>query len=244
MPIRSALAALATLCLLLASPAAALTVTLNLGGTSNIYSRVSDGSTTVDDLANPASLPFVDSTSASIGGNSSDTGYVLTDSGFDITFDHTRASTAGSLGESFGTVHFQVDQDVTYEALGTYTAIDPDGRQVFMHNYLYDETLGQAVYQSYQLSLATPNEAFILGGAGGDNANIQFGSLTGALIAGHDYTYNYDVFVNAHNAGTTSATGARASHRTYGLPAMTNHMRTAIVAAMTSLDEKETTRPP
>jgi hypothetical protein len=209
--LRLSLAALLVLALLLPGlPATAWTITLNGGGTSSLKTRTADGPpTVVAEFVNPTVLPF-DYISTSVDGDaSSESVYSLSNDAFGITFDHARVSTYQSLGHSNGVIFFSVDENIDYIASGSYSAVDSDGRETYLWAELHDSTIGSVVFENLQWSQATPNESFTLGGAEGDFDNISTGSLTGTLIAGHDYTFEYNVFIQADP--TASASGAIAT---------------------------------
>jgi len=89
----------------------------------------------------------------------------------------------------------RVDEDIVYVAAGSYSAVDPDGQGIELDVGLYDLTLSSYLFDSTQGSLSTPNESFTLGETGGDDSNTSIGSLTGMLIAGHDYAYFYSALI-------------------------------------------------
>ena len=207
---------LGILCWVPATFASALTVTLNGYSASNLttYARDAAGSDVWETL-NPASTPYLNSSSVVDGASSASSRYLLSDSGFSITFDHARTATNDTRGQSYGYVYFQVGEDVDYNAAGTYTAVDSStafshGRTVILESQLYDLTTSSYVYLSHQDSRQTANESFTLGGAGGDFDNVLSGSLTGTLVAGHDYRFFYQAMIDAYPLSLTysaTATG-------------------------------------
>jgi hypothetical protein len=70
-----------------------------------------------------------------------------------------------------------------------------DTVRIVYSTFLRDDTAGSILFNSTQQSLATPNEQFALGGMGGDNLNTFTGSLTGTLIAGHNYRWTTNAFI-------------------------------------------------
>jgi hypothetical protein len=135
--------------------------------------------------------------------------YTLSNTGFDITLDHSRTSTQYSYGQSVGLIYFSVDQNIDYAASGSYSTVDSEGRMVHFVADLYDETVGSYVFESIQISAATPNESFTLGQTEGDYINTDIGSLTGTLIAGRNYRFYYVADIYAYPSASTS--GATAS---------------------------------
>ena len=206
-----------SLCLLIAlawlpaASASAVSVTLNVRGlTSFVRTVARDDPGSVFETFNPVSTPFFDTSTVVDGAASSSSGYALTDGGFDITsFDHVRPPALNDWAQSLGDIFFSVDQDVDYEASGSYTVIDSDGRLISYQSQLIDLTSGMVLYESRQESRSTPNESFTLGGSGGDFGNTSSGSLTGMLIGGHDYYFFYDALIQAlPTASTTVATAS------------------------------------
>ena len=162
------------------------------------------GSNVVNTVNPGAGLPY-SYTSTSIDGlAASEAGYSLTNSGFDITLDHARTGAYLSIAQSSGYIYFSADQDIDYIASGSYTAVDPSGRRTLLYSRLHDDTAGSYVYRAEQQSYTTVNESFTLGGSGGDSYNFNSGSLTGTLIAGHNYQFHYNTFVLADTTASPS----------------------------------------
>jgi hypothetical protein len=185
-----------------ASPAWAVSVTLNPGTEISLLAAIAHADSISQELFNPSLIPFADSSSVAFGGSNNVSTYDLSDSGFEITFDHARArndtrSSFVTRAQSAGRIHFSLDQDAAYQATGAYAAIDAEGHRMFLDVELFDITSGVEVFRSFQESRATPNEAFVLGGNGGDFDNILSGALSGALMAGHEYRYRYNAIIVA-----------------------------------------------
>lgn len=146
----------------------------------------------------PFPFPFSNSHSVSDAAASAGSTYQLSDAGFQITFEHTRAGNNDASGkaESYGYIYFGVDTDAFYELSGAYTAIDPEARHVILDVYFYDLTQGVLLFASAQDSYgATPNESFTLGETGGDFTNFLEGSLSGPLVAGREYRLYYGALI-------------------------------------------------
>ena len=79
----------------------------------------------------------------------------------------------------------------------TLATVDPDGRRTYLRASLFDLDLTSMVFESFQESFSTVNESFTLGLSEGDLTNIFTGSLSGTLIAGHEYHFFYNAFVQA-----------------------------------------------
>ena len=210
MRVSTILAAVSLAALIAGREATAYTVTLNGYATSYLTTHANDrvGSNQFETV-NPPAMPYSYTSTSLDGGASSESGYSLTNAGFDITLDQSRVGAANSFGQAEGSIFFSVNQGIDYVASGSYSVADSDGRIVYYRPFLYDRTVGSFVFENFQQSRATPNESFTLGGTGGDFSNSTFGSLTGTLIAGHDYEFNYYVMI--HTSSTASPSGATAS---------------------------------
>ena len=203
---------LAAALFLLTPPASALTVTLNGYDISHLGTEATDASGgDASEIVYPAALPYSYTSTSVDGSASAESEYDLSDAGFDITFDHSRVSTHLSWGQSDGDIYFSVDQDVDYVASGSYSVIDPEGRLVWLKASLLDYTAVSYLFDSFHRSQSTPNESFTLGGTGGDYEDYNAGSLTGTLIAGHEYELHYDALVEAYLSPTTSGATATGS---------------------------------
>ncbi len=182
------LAALATAGL--ATAPAAFGATITLTGTTEVTSGARDASVAGigEDNEFPLSLPSLGTAIANHGGASSATAFELSDFGFLITFDHVRPTTLFSNAESHFFVDFVPSSTVNYVLEGQYQAVDPLGNGIrqFVHFEDLSSPVPWLIY-SNQESLITPNENFVLGEAGGDQENQLVGSITGTLIAGHEY---------------------------------------------------------
>lgn len=190
-------------CLLWASPAAAVTVTLNPGSntTSLLSQAYADGGIIQQKFSNPTTLPVSTSDTATAGGSSVTTTYGLSNAALDITFSHAREGVvSGSQASAFsdGSIYFSVDAAVDYELAGSYTAVDPLGRRVFLEVTLRDVTNATNLFYNKQESYSTVDESFTLGGAGGDLDNQSTGSLTGTLLPGNEYLFDYSVLIQAY----------------------------------------------
>ncbi len=162
--------------LLLASSGRAITVTIDSADVTSIASRAAPST------ENPAAVPASGAPSTASDTNSSTTTYVLADSAFSFGFDHARSAVFRETGRSEIEVVFSLDQEVEYLLDGSYSAIDPDGRQVEL-NVTLEELGGSVLFSNRQNSSSTPNESFALGGTAGDDFNFLSGSLTGTLDA-------------------------------------------------------------
>ena len=196
--------------LLLVPVASAYSVTLNGAGASVLKTQAWDGfGGYASETVNPVALPYSYTSASSDWTVTSESVYSFSGAGFNITFDHSRAIALNNYAQSDGSIYFNVDENVDYHALGSYSVLDSDGRRVYLYTYLEDMTAVSFSFRSLQESRSTPNESFSLGHNGGDLGNINFGSLSGTLIAGHDYRFGYYAFIQANP--TASTTGATAT---------------------------------
>lgn len=115
------------------------------------------------------------------------TDYDISDFGVFLDFEHAVAPNANALAASPSDIRFVPDVDVDYLLSGTYTATGADDREVFFRVLLQDQTESVPVFESYQVSVVTPEESFALGESDGDEYNSIVGSLSGTLLAGHEY---------------------------------------------------------
>jgi hypothetical protein len=199
--------ALVTLVALIATPAFAVSITLNGGSSSFIKSTAYDGTDYDAPSHYPASLPDSGTVYANGGESSATTSYTLSNEGFEFTFDHARTGTDTAYSESEGSLYFSGDSDGSYVLGGVYTAIDEQGRLTSMEVRLYDQTTRDYLFRNLQRSNTTPNESFTLGLEEGDLSSILVGSLTGTLRAGHEYQlYFRDYIYNGAAEATTLAT--------------------------------------
>lgn len=154
--------------------------------TAAVRGGVSDSKINAQDSAAPA-IPSSGVLVADPGGSSSITTYDLSDSGFEIRMNHTRADFTGAFAATSARIEFTVDTAVTFEMSGSYAATDADGKNVVLTADLQDTTDSSFVFLSEQRSNFTPNEMFTLGLQEGDDTNSLIGSLAGLLIPGHIY---------------------------------------------------------
>jgi hypothetical protein len=189
----------------------AASVTLNTFGSTNLTTYANDVTdSVVKETVKPAAVPFAFTSTSTDGGSLTESAYDLSDSGFEVTVDQTRVSALNGRAQAFGTVYFSVDEDVSYTASGSYAAVDADGRRLLYLSFLEDHTVaGTSLYRSLQESRATPNESFTLGFTEGDFENENTGSLTGTLLAGHQYAWFHAAYLVASpTASTSSASGS------------------------------------
>lgn len=191
---------------LLGGMADAYTITLNGGGTSALMTEVRESGGVKDaEIVNPAVLPYAHTSTVNLGLASSETEYDLSLAGFEFSFDHAREADGG-WGLLDADIYFSVDTDVFFTASGTYTAVDPEGRRISLYASLQDLTLNSYLFESQQTSDSVMNESFTLGLTEGDFYSEFEGSLSGTLLAGHQYRYLGGAFIQAFPSSPSGAT--------------------------------------
>jgi hypothetical protein len=205
----SMIAVLAVVVLVAAPAAFAVTITLNGAGTSYIRTVADAGTLTASVLTvNPASLPTAGAPPPAVdGANVASTTYNLSNASFNLTFSHDRGAAYASFAQSYGHIFFSPATDVNYVLSGAYSSNATDtGTSTFMTAEIYDYSTSDSVFINGQYSVTTSGESFVLGQTGGDSSNQLAGSLTGSLIAGHQYDLYFMDYINSTpNAATTAA---------------------------------------
>jgi len=205
----SMIAVLAVVVLVAAPAAFAVTITLNGAGTSYIRTVADAGTLTASVLTvNPASLPTAGAPPPAVdGANVASTTYNLSNASFNLTFSHDRGAAYASFAQSYGHIFFSPATDVNYVLSGAYSSNATDtGTSTLMTAQIYDYTFSESVFTNDQYSVTTSGESFVLGQTDGDHTNILAGSLTGSLIAGHQYDlYFMDYIHSSPNPATTAA---------------------------------------
>jgi hypothetical protein len=152
---------------------------------------------TIRDLF-PTGVPYLHDHTATGTDNSVYTEYDFSKHALEIGLVHDRSGSFQSYAGSYGYLTFRVDQDVDYRLEGVYAADDPQGRTVYQGIYLLDVTSDAFLFQGLQRSASTPDESFTVGLSEGDTSNSAVGSVTGTLLAGHNYLVHYDAFIGAN----------------------------------------------
>jgi hypothetical protein len=198
------LLSLLLLSLCTASPVLALTITLNVDGTSRVSALATNGGAGNLQTVNPVSLPTSGAPTATQGPNQSTTPYSLSNASFQFSFDNLRGTALDAAASSLSAMDFSPDSNIDYVLSGVYTSDAPEGSDTFLRVDFYDFTASQLLFFNIQRSLATPAESFVLGQQGGDAENTLQGSLTGTLIAGHHYLLTTTAYVAAYPSPTAS----------------------------------------
>ncbi len=145
------------------------------------------------DTLSTVSLPFSQSHTATSGATTAQTAYDFSVSGddalFDFDVDHDRAEPPGTQTLSTGDLFFDTTDDVLYTLSGDFAMLGEG--EILLEVILHDLTLAGDVFNNKQESLDTEDEAFVLGGTGGDTTNVLSGSLAGTLLGGHSFQLSY-----------------------------------------------------
>jgi hypothetical protein len=115
---------------------------------------------------------------------------------FDFTTDLSRTGGEGDYAATLVNTYFTATENTTYSLSGRFAT---DGATSSGYTYfwalLQDQTLGGTyLVRDVSQSRDTVDESFVLGVLGdADYADIYEGSLTGNLIAGHEYRFAFQM---------------------------------------------------
>lgn len=128
---------------------------------------------------------------------------------FDFDFAQRRSGLPNAYADTDGYVDFTVGAaDVSYVLSGLFAMSGPANRIVASMS-LVDRSTGVALFGGGSLSEDTADESFTLGVAGGgDLLDLLEGSLTGTLLAGHDYRLDWAYFIQAAPRSDNGATAS------------------------------------
>lgn len=136
------------------------------------------------------------SESNSVNGARAEATYLLSQNQISVSYDllrppHQDGPTLGGLelATAEGRVDFTVDELVEFALDARISALDPEGRNTTLWVQLFENDV--RIFDSFQLSDSTPNQEFFLGGSDGDVRSSLSGDLTGTLIPGYRYRYEY-----------------------------------------------------
>lgn len=153
----------------------------NTGGTTAVATVMPDYSSTVTSLFNPAIM-----------------------SG---SFDQSRAGDVlDGYSDGYVSSKFTIDANTSYTAGGSYSNT---GGVTYFGSQLYDATADVLLFESVQESHGGV-AAFTLGGTAGNFDNNFEGSLTGTLLAGHNYEWWSDAYTltgDSLDGGATASGG-------------------------------------
>ena len=137
-------------------------------------------------------LPASGEAYATEGATSARTTFSLSNDLFDFVFDNIReAGPGGASARSIAEIYFIPSADAAYSVSGAYSSEDPDGRLTSLEVRLFDWTTLSNGFYNLQESTRTPGESFVLGQLGGDSRNQLYGSATGTLVGGHQYSFSF-----------------------------------------------------
>jgi hypothetical protein len=191
-----------------------INVTANDTRTEALDNDLSPGPISDSDTWVETTVPSSANLSASIGNTTStaQVGMVGSTGGFAYSVDmahaiDNRGSTLDFSADIAETIalsfSFTALQDAIYDLSGFYSASGTDGYSVYSEVVLRDLTAPAALFWDLNRSTFAPGtvlqpELFNLGVAGDGNIqNLTSGSLSGSLIAGHDYGFYYVAYINA-----------------------------------------------
>ena len=191
-----------------------INVTVNDTRTEALDNDLSPAPIYASDTWVETTVPSSASLSASIGNTTStaQVGMVGSTGGFAYSVDmahaiDNRGSTLGFSADIAETValslSFTALQDTIYDFSGFYSASGTGGYTVFSQVVLLDLTSPTTLFEDLNRSTFANGsglevELFNLGVAGDGNVqNLTLGSLSGSLIAGHDYRFAYEAFIQA-----------------------------------------------
>jgi hypothetical protein len=158
-----------------------------------------------ESLFAPSAVPFNSIHVADSGSARSETGYDLSSAALRIDIIEQRRDRRATA-RSDGAVYFTVDRDVEYVLSGDYALTG--SRELRLLVELVNLITGEVLFFNEQISGLTVDEAFVVGGQGGDESNSLSGSLFGMLPAG-GYLLRYIALISSTEANDSpaSATG-------------------------------------
>ncbi len=182
-----------------------VTITSNAVG-EQVYDVSVDSDTT-----STTAIPTTDILSASAGNSSSTSQLDYSgDAGsatFAYDFTHSINNTVGDKTTSDraysynSSLYFTATMDTTYSIDGLYGMTGPGGTRIYSQVFLYDRTAGLTLFQDTTESRSTIDASFVLGVTGdGDFRNSTSGTLAGSLLAGHDYQFFFNSYIQALDA--------------------------------------------
>lgn len=200
----------------LASLAASANAGLITIDNAQIYSRARQGAGSTDISVYLGTAPTtVTSLSAQEGDNQSDTQITWsgTDSSQSFAFDFSleRGAEFNSLAKSDAfDLTFTATADSTYQLSGAFNSDAGDGTVLYFARLL-DVTTNSILFNNIQESRGTtlvPSN-FLLGGTDGNWGSVTVaGSLSGLLLAGHQYQLRYDALIQSVPESTSTASAA------------------------------------
>lgn len=132
-----------------------------------------------------------------------------------FAFDHVRNGTFGSYTDAVGSRFSFIMRENAWFSLEGFFALY-GGERILFDAELLNVTTGDVLFSNTQDSENTRDQRFVLGQQDGDLANALNGSLSGALLVGHEYALSYRALLNTRveDAGATGEGGVWLTVRT------------------------------
>jgi hypothetical protein len=172
------------------------------------------------DTFSATAVPSSENLTASRGSSSStaDASMTGSDSSFeyDISIQHAIDNSTGKAGPDYAetvvsVLNFLASENATYTLSGLYEVGGASALEASVESYLYDLTASSFLFLDTTRSRNLSGSAsFHLGDVGdGNYMNDTNGSLTGNLLAGHQYYFSLNArIINRSSSGYNSASGA------------------------------------
>ena len=112
---------------------------------------------------------------------------------FDTTHAFNNLDFSGpDVASSDASLFFTATDSVDYGISAFYAASGGEANRTTQLIYLRDLTTSTYLFFDYAESYEEVDESFVIGdGTGGDDLHEEIGSLTGSLVAGHDYKFRF-----------------------------------------------------
>lgn len=217
-----------------------ITVTSN-----NIRAFAYDDATgTVNDVFNSTAIPATQTLTATSGNSSSvtDINYTgdATSAVLSVDMSHSidntgGASTPGGFDYAYTDdvyFYFTADLNTTYEISGFYDMLGTATR-TYTEVWLRDLTAGTTLMREHESSDFTASESFLVDGLGtGDISNYILGSLTGDLLAGHNYQFYFANYIQSYNGAETFTANTATGNMTLTIGTPTSVPEPSILALL------------
>jgi hypothetical protein len=141
-------------------------------------------------VAEPGSVPFLDTDRAVKGNAVAESQYTLTNAALAVEFSDHSHTFGGASAISSGAIYFTINQNVEYSIEGAYTFQSGDAHEMELRTTLVALDGSGTLFENEQHS-STASETFRLGEIRGNRDNVLSGSLTGALNANTPYRWTY-----------------------------------------------------
>jgi hypothetical protein len=147
--------------------------------------------------ANPSGV----TATSTLAGIQSITNSVFSSTDISVTFDQSRTGASGTYASGYNVTYFQATGNDAYTISGNYSLSSDYG---YFESRLFDVTANVYVYYNWLQSEG--NQAVTLGQTTGSYNNLLIGSLTGNLIAGHNYWWYTEAVTQARPTADSGAT--------------------------------------